>query len=99
MGLSGAVSTHRDTDSASCPDKDKMALACFSALDNSGRLQAALFSNAPTNTVNLLLHFALLNCLTCICMFVFTFSVHLTCSSQIITRKQEVKGQEYTICE
>lgn len=72
-----------------------MVLACLVALDNSGRLQAALFSNIPTNTVNLLLPFALLYSLTL--GSTFTFSMHLTCSwcSEIIKCFQKVKGQDY----
>ena len=72
MGLSGAVSTHGDIDFANGADKDeeKMVLA---GSDNSGRLQAALFSNTPTNTINLFLHFALWYYLT-LDVRVYTFN-------------------------
>lgn len=53
--------------------KKKMVLAGFVVSDNSGRLQAALFSNTPTNTINLFLHFALWYYLT-LDVRVYTFN-------------------------
>lgn len=52
VGRSGAVSTHGDTDPVSCPDKvRRVVLGCAAPLDNSGRIQAALFQNMFANTV------------------------------------------------